>query len=81
MSEEQSQFEQYLSTKTSDLLDELSTLLTQYDNGKEMPIDVKVHLVMFNLGLRLINDDEYDEEEELDHKCLGELDLDDHNRR
>ncbi len=50
MSEEQSQFEQYLSTKTSDLLDELSTLLAQYDNGKEMPIDVKVHLAMFNLG-------------------------------
>ena len=70
MSEEQSQFEQYLSTPTSDLVDELNILLVQCELSKDLPVDVKVHLAMLNLGPRLVvedpdhnwDDDEHDDE-------------------
>ncbi len=83
MSEEQSQFEQYLSTPTSDLVDELNILLVQYELSKDLPIDVKVHLAMLNLGLRLVVedpdhnwDDEPDDEGQEEIKCQSESKID-----
>ena len=79
MSEEQSQFEQYLSTPASDLVDELNILLVQCELSKDLPIDVKVHLAMLNLGLRLVvedpdhnwDDDEHDDEGQ-ENTCQSE---------